>query len=149
MTANLPLQIGRSRILNTNGAIGRCVRHKRSPFEGPSARYYATNLDSRWLGSGLIKSTIPARRRGKQRRGSFSPVCRIALRCVWSPWACWRRLRCASEACRDVCWSWRAAFCCGDWEWPAWSHAHSTLRATRRCRRPCRRAYALMALLCE
>ncbi len=34
------------------------------------------------LGSGLIKSTIQERRRGRQRPGSFGPACRIAWRCV-------------------------------------------------------------------
>jgi 4-amino-4-deoxy-L-arabinose transferase-like glycosyltransferase len=34
------------------------------------------------LGSGLIKSTMRARRRGRRRPGSCAPVCRIVWRCA-------------------------------------------------------------------
>jgi hypothetical protein len=34
------------------------------------------------LGSGLIKSTIQGRRRGRQRQGNFAPACRSGLRCA-------------------------------------------------------------------
>jgi potassium-dependent mechanosensitive channel len=34
------------------------------------------------VGSGLIKSTIQGRRRGRQRQGNFAPACRSGLRCA-------------------------------------------------------------------
>ena len=40
------------------------------------------------LGSRLIKSTIPGRRRGRQRPSSCAPICHNALRCAGSPLAC-------------------------------------------------------------
>ena len=39
-------------------------------------------LDNTSLGSGLIKSTMRARRRGRRRPGSCAPVCRIVWRCA-------------------------------------------------------------------
>ena len=40
------------------------------------------------LGSRLIKSTIPARRRGRQKPGNFAPACRSGLRCAGNPSIC-------------------------------------------------------------
>ena len=49
----------------------------------PSMKQFLSNADlDLVLGSGLIKSTIQERRRGRQRPGSFGPACRIAWRCV-------------------------------------------------------------------
>ena len=40
------------------------------------------------LGSQLIKSTIPARRRGRLRPGNFARACRSGLRCAGNPSIC-------------------------------------------------------------
>ena len=43
---------------------------------------YTSFLAGVELRSGLIKSTIQERRRGRQRPGNFAPACRSGLRCA-------------------------------------------------------------------
>ena len=79
---------------------GRTPRHRRThrstttsamsaTAEDKSAKSSGVNKSAKVvLGSGLIKSTIQERRRGRQKRGSFAPACRSGLRCGGSPSAC-------------------------------------------------------------
>ena len=53
-----------------------------APPDGVTARRPCKRASRAFLGSGLIKSTIQARQRGRQRPGNCVPACRSGLRCA-------------------------------------------------------------------
>ena len=74
-----------------NKKIGqRLARFRQVNMDKPVAHHDALEFPDGQvvLGSQLIKSTIPALRRGRLRPGNFARACRSGLRCAGNPSIC-------------------------------------------------------------